>query len=116
MPKDVMPSSGHVPWEQGMGQRNQEERNGRGVLHLSCPLECLLCTSRKEKASHGPVPQKQCFSWENIASIITERREESLKTENGCRHCTGPPQLPSDAGNELLFFRTLDEGSVSLAQ
>ena len=98
MPKDVMPSSGHVPWEQGMGQRNQEERNGRGALHPSCPLECLLCTSYKEKASHGPCPQKKCFYWGNIASIIPGRREESLKTESGCRHGTGPPQLPLTLG------------------
>lgn len=82
----------------GDGTEKPRRKKWKGALHPSCPLECLLCTSYKEKASRGPCPQKQCFYWGNIASIIPGRREESLKTESGCRHGTGPPQLPLTLG------------------
>ena len=55
MPNDVLPSSGHVPWEQGMGQRNQEERNGRGALIHPVPYNACSAPATRREPAMDPV-------------------------------------------------------------
>lgn len=105
-----MPLSGCVPWEQGIGQRNQEERNGRWG-----PSTIL---SSRMPALHQLQRERKPWTLPSETVLLLGKHGIHHPREKGrlSQDYRGPPQLSLDPGNEFLFFRTLCEGNVSLAQ